>query len=81
VLRELVNGFLTGKSIVLTGLFYGAGKVVMETCGREYMLAKEKLMEEEHLRIFRLEQELRDKKRAKCYPSDTPTVRTHRTEF
>lgn len=81
LLNEAVNGFLTGKSVILTGLFYFGGKVLMEVCGREIMLAKEKLMEEEHTRIERLEREIREKRRAKCFQSDTKTERSQRTEF
>ena len=81
MLKETLNSLLTGKAIILTGIFYGTGKVWMETCGREYMLAKEKLMEEEHFRIERLERELRERKRKTCSRSDTQTERSRRTEF
>lgn len=82
MLKEAFNSFLTGKTVILTTLFYGIGKVAMEIGGREFMLAKEKLMEEEYLRIERLEQELLDvNRRRKCFQSGTKTERSQPTEF
>lgn len=75
LIGEAVNGFLTGKSIVLSTLFYWGGKVLMETCGRELTLAKERIMEEEHLRVHKLEREI-ERRRRKFSPSDTRTDRS-----
>ena len=71
---------MTGKSIVLSHLFYWGGKVLMETCGRELMCAKEKILEEEALRIVKLEREI-ERRRRRYSPSSTVTDRTQRTEF
>jgi len=71
---------LTGKSIVLSSVFYWGGKVLMETCGREMTLAKERIMEEEHLRIHKLEREI-ERRRRKYSPSSTRTAPSQRTEF
>lgn len=80
MVSEVVNAFMTGKSVILTCFFYGVGKIVMETCGREMILAKEKIMEEEAIRVIKLEAEIERRKR-ECSPSDTRMGPFPQTEF